>query len=239
VFIGETVEHYPVDGARPCEDGSCISGDFDGWSTLVWVREGGAWKVASWQWVKGGLDAVRDEWNATYREGRDFNPQPNKFLVEIVKGRKPGLALDVAMGQGRNALYLASQGWRVTGIDISDEGIRQAREAAAARKLTIEAINANADTWDFGVEKWDLVVLIYAGSDEGVVWRSLKRGGLVVSERAHKDSVPAIGVETGELSALYKDGFTILRDDVVEDVSDWGWRDRVPMKLVRFAAEKR
>jgi 2-polyprenyl-3-methyl-5-hydroxy-6-metoxy-1,4-benzoquinol methylase len=37
------------------------------------------------------------------------------------------------MGQGRNALYLASLGWRVTGIDISDEGIRQAREAAAAR----------------------------------------------------------------------------------------------------------
>jgi SAM-dependent methyltransferase len=239
VFIGETVEHYPRDGALPCEDASCVTGDFDGWNTLVWVRDGGAWKAASWQWVKGGLEADRDEWNAVYREGKEFNPAPSKFLVEVVKGRKPGLALDVAMGQGRNALYLASQGWRVTGIDISDEGLRQAREAAAARKLTIEAINANADTWDYGVEKWDLIVLIYAGCDDNVVKRSLKRGGLVVTEHAHRDMSPRIGVETNAYSDAYKDGFKILRDEVVEDVSDWGWKERIRGKLVRFAAEKR
>ena len=77
VFIGETVEHYPRDGALPCEDGSCVTGDFDGWSTLVWVRDGGAWKAASWQWVKGGLEADREEWNAVYREGTEFNPAPS------------------------------------------------------------------------------------------------------------------------------------------------------------------
>ena len=239
VFLGETVEHYPRDEALPCEDGSCVTGDFDGWNTLVWVRDGSAWKAASWQWVKGGLDADREEWDATYREGKDFNPAPNKFLVEMVKGRKPGLALDVAMGQGRNALYLASQGWRVTGIDISDEGLRQAREAAAARKLTIEAINANADTWDFGVEKWDLVVMIYAGADDKAVKRSLKRGGLVVSEVFHKDQNPRIGAESDTFSTAYSDGFTILRNDVVEDVGDWSWKERTRGKLVRFAAEKR
>ncbi len=238
VFIGETVEHYPRDGALPCEDGSCVTGDFDGWNTLVWVRDGAAWKAASWQWVKGGLDADREEWNAVYREGKEFNPAPNKFLMEMVKGRKPGLALDVAMGQGRNSLYLASQGWHVTGIDISDEGLRQAREAAAARKLTIEAINANADTWDFGIEKWDLIVLTYAGCDEKVVKRSLKPGGLVVSELAHKDMNPRIGIEADTLSSAYKDGFTILRNEVVEDVGDWAWKDRIRGKLVRFAAEK-
>jgi hypothetical protein len=48
VFIGETVEHYPVDDTRPCEDwGRCIDGDFDGWNTIVWVRDSGTWKVAS------------------------------------------------------------------------------------------------------------------------------------------------------------------------------------------------
>jgi protein-L-isoaspartate O-methyltransferase len=238
VFIAETVEHYPRDGALPCEDGSCITGDFDGWSTLVWVRDGNAWKVASWQWVKGGIEAERDEWDAVYREGTAFNPAPNNFLVEMVKGRKPGLALDVAMGQGRNALYLASRGWRVTGIDISDEGLRQARKAAAARKLAIEAINADADTWDYGVEKWDLIVLSYAGCDENVVKRSLKPGGLVVAEVAHKDLNPRIGAETDAFSVAYKDGFKILRNEVVEDVSDWGWKERTRGKLVRFAAEK-
>ena len=136
------------------------------------------------------------------------------------------------MGQGRNALYLASQGWRVTGIDISDEGLRQAREAAAARHLTIEAINANSDTWDFGVEKWDLVVLIYAGGDDNMVKRSLKRGGLVVTERAHKDTNPRIGVETGAFSAAYAGGFKILRDEVVEDVSDLGVEGLDPRQAV-------
>jgi SAM-dependent methyltransferase len=185
------------------------------------------------------FDELRLEERDVVLKRLDYNPQPSKFLMEMVKARKPGLALDVSMGQGRNALYLASQGWRVTGIDISDEGIRQAREAAVARKLTIEAINADANTWDYGVEKWDLVVLIYTSCDEKVVRRSLKRGGLVVSERAHKDSVPAIGVETGEFSAQYKDGFRVLRDEVVEDMSDWAWKDRLRQKLVRFAAEKR
>jgi hypothetical protein len=50
VFLGEAIEHYPPDGARP-------TGDFDGYSTIVWVHEGGGWKAASWQWIKGGLDA--------------------------------------------------------------------------------------------------------------------------------------------------------------------------------------
>jgi SAM-dependent methyltransferase len=236
VYFGEAVEHYPPDGARP-------TGDFDGWSTVVWVREAGGWRAASWQWIKGGLDAARQDWNATYREARDFNPHPNTFLAETVKGRRPGVALDVAMGQGRNALYLASQGWRVTGIDISDEGLRQAREAAAARKLQIDAINTDMDTWDYGYEKWDLVSLIYAGASCDAkklraVQRGLRRGGLVVLEGFHKDAVPAIGCATGEIAAHFKSGFTILRDDVIDDVSDWGNQRGVAQKLVRFAAEK-
>jgi SAM-dependent methyltransferase len=232
VFIGEVVERSPANGARP-------AADVDGWSTLVWVREDGQWKATIWQWARAGLDGSREEWNATFREGTAFNSEPSKFLTEIVAGRKPGAALDVGMGQGRNALYLASQGWNVTGIDISDEGLRQAREAAAKRHLSVETINTDVAAWDFGVEKWDLVALIYSGCDEKMVARlrsSLKKGGLVVVDGFHKDPGPGLGFETGQLSALFRDGFTVLRDDVVEDVSDWG---RQRQKLTRFAAEKR
>jgi hypothetical protein len=141
VYFGEAVEHYPPDGAG-------LTGDFDGWSTVVWIREAGVWRAASWQWIKGGLDAARQEWNETYREGRDFNPQPNKFLAEMVNGRRSGLALDVAMGQGRNALYLASQGWRVTGIDISDEAcVRRARPPALANSKSMPS----TPTWTPGL----------------------------------------------------------------------------------------
>ena len=59
-----------------------------------------------------------------------FNHNPNAFLVECVRNRKPGKALDVGMGSGRNALYLASHGWDVTGFDIADVGVVQARKKA-------------------------------------------------------------------------------------------------------------
>jgi SAM-dependent methyltransferase len=244
VFIGESVEHIPP-GAR-------FTGDYDGTSTLVWVRDGrdgAVWKAAMWHWAKAGLDATRDEWNLTYLYsllGKSptatghYNMEPNRFLVEMVKGRKPGRALDISMGQGRNALYLASQGWQVTGIDISDEALREAREAAAARKLVVEMINADEATWDYGIDRWDLLVMTYGGCGDNRIEdcrRSLKRGGLVVGEFFHKDANPRIGVATGELSASFKDGFKVLREDTVEDVSDWG-NQKDPEKLVRFAAEK-
>src|SRR5215831_21041860 len=53
-----------------------------------------------------------------------FNHHPNAFLVECVRNRKSGKALDVGMGSGRNALYLASHGWDVTGFDIANVGYR-------------------------------------------------------------------------------------------------------------------
>jgi protein-L-isoaspartate O-methyltransferase len=234
VFLGRSVEHFPPDGAMPV-------GDFDGWTTLVWAAEGGAFKLVSCQWVKAGLEADREQWNATYREGKRVNPRPSQLLVETVRGREPGRALDVGIGQGRNAVFLASQGWKVTGIDISDEGLRQARESAAARGVAIEAIQADADTWDYGDVRWDLVALIYMGCDAKLVSslrRSLKPGGLVVSERFHRDAVSAIGTDPAELAALFADGFEIMRNETVEDMSDWG-NQRVAQKLVKFVARRR
>jgi hypothetical protein len=190
--------------------------------------------------VQTGASAVGWDWNAIYREGRDFNHAPSRFLVEMTAGSKPGVALDVAMGQGRNSLYLASHGWRVTGVDTSEVGIRQAREAAASAGLPVEAVVADEDSWDYGVDRWDLVVLVYSGCDAKLVAslrRALRRGGLVVFEGFHKDAASEIGWATGEIRALFKDGFTVLRDEVVDEVSDWG-NQRTSDKLVRFAARR-
>ncbi len=234
-FIGEAVVSLVMDDA-----GSPMT--FDGWNTLVWVREGLDWKVAHWQWQKAGLDADRDRWNEEYRRGIAFNPEPNQLLVDTVKGRPKGVALDLLMGQGRNTVYLASQGWKVTGIDISDTGIRIARENAAKKNVVIDAVEADVDTWDLGRERWDLVTMIYAGTDHAMLERiktALKKGGVIVVEVFHKSStfgVGSSGFETGELAPLFKDGFEILRDDVVEDRADWGLQ---PTKLVRFVAQKK
>jgi SAM-dependent methyltransferase len=234
VFFGAATNHRPRDDAGAPREA-------DGFSTIVWSLEPGGAKAVHWQWTKGGVAAERARWNDTFRDGRDFSVEPSAFLRDVVRARKPGVALDVAMGQGRNTLFLASQGWRVTGIDISDEGLRLAREAAVARKLSFDAINADATTWDYGTDKWDLVALIFSGCDEKRVKSlrtSLKRGGIVVVEGYHHDAAPAIGYETGALAAMFKDGFVVLRDETVDDVSDWGRRDGTRDKLVRFVAQK-
>jgi SAM-dependent methyltransferase len=208
--------------------------------TLVWAAEGGSWKLIHLEGEDSGIEAERARWNEAFRSGTGFNLQPNKFLMEVAKTRKPGLALDMGVGQGRNALFLASQGWKVTGVDISDEGVRIAQEAAKTAGLTLETVVQDADAWDWGTDKWDLVCLIYMGGQEwvGKVRQSLKKGGVVVLEYFMASDVASLGIggfKPGELPELFKDGFKVLRYEEVEDVADYSLRK---LKLVRFVAEK-
>src|SRR5690349_15424691 len=70
---------------------------------------------------------LKEWWNSVFAGTEiPFNHQPNAFLLKSVQGKTPGTALEIGMGQGRNTIAMARLGWDVTGIDISDEGIRQA-----------------------------------------------------------------------------------------------------------------
>lgn len=235
VFVGEAKEHAA---------GNDVHGgtEYVGWYMLVWSREGDAYKLASWTWQLAGAGEHRAWWNASFRgEGVGFDKEPNHLLVETVAKLRPGTALDVAMGQGRNALYLASRGWKVTGVDFSDEGMRLARESAAARHLTLDTVNADLDKFDFGTDKWDLVTFLYVPQHAGWIeraQRSVKRGGLFVLEFFHRADGEAAdqGYATGELAALFKDGWDIQRDEVVDTTPDWG-EDHATM--VRFVARKK
>jgi SAM-dependent methyltransferase len=75
-----------------------------------------------------------------------YSRAPTAFLVESVRGVKPGAALDVGMGAGRNALYLAGLGWDVTGFDIAKAGVRQARERARQLGVRLNAVVAGKPT---------------------------------------------------------------------------------------------
>lgn len=232
IYTGQTTATLTSPNAKPVKS--------ELWATLVFVDSGGRWQLAHLQTMDGGLEAERAMWNKVFRTGLGFNVNPNKLLMETVQGMKPGRALDVGMGQGRNALYLASKGWQVTGVDIADEGIRIANDAAAREGLKLETVVHDIATYDWGKDKWDLVCFIYAGGRDEVskVRESLKKGGLVVLEYFHVDgakgSAPG-GFKTGELPALYKDGFKVLRYDEVEDIADYGMQK---VKLVRFVAQK-
>jgi hypothetical protein len=226
LFVGEAKEH---------QAGNDVHGgyDMDGSYSLVWCREGGAYKIAFWSWRLAGTGAERASWNEIFRNGTGFSKEPNQLLVDTVAKVKAGAALDIAMGQGRNALYLASRGWKVTGVDFSDEGVRAAREAAAARRLQLDAVNADLNAYDLGVAKWDLVTMIYAPDDRALLERvakSMRPGGLFVLE-GFDDSFAG-----GKLEGVFKDGFEVLRDEVIETTPDWK-TDRAKVK--RFVVRRR
>ena len=101
-------------------------------------------------------------YDKVYEGAPDFQTDPNRLLVDAIASRKPGKALDVGMGQGRNTLFLAKHGWQVTGFDVSAAGLAKARTAASAQGLAIDAVLASDEEFPFGRDQWDLIALLYA-----------------------------------------------------------------------------
>ena len=171
-----------------------------------------------------------DRWNRILTaEKPAFNTQPNAFLVEMVKGRLPGAALDVGMGQGRNALYLAQQGWSVTGFDPADKAVAQANANAAKLGVKLTTVVQGSEDFDFGESRWDLIVLSYVTVRDITdrVVRALKPGGIVVVEAFHRDVTrqrPVGGgvvFDSNELLTLFAK-LRVLRYEDADATSDFG-----------------
>lgn len=79
------------------------------------------------------------DWNARYSEpGYAYGTQPNLFLVESVHRIPRGPVLSLGEGEGRNAVFLASQGYAVHAVDGSPVGLAKARALASDRGVQIE-----------------------------------------------------------------------------------------------------
>jgi len=183
------------------------------------------------------------EYDSIYRgeAGDVFSRKPNAFLAEMVRSRKPGSALDVGMGQGRNSIYLAQQGWQVTGIDESDEGVRQAKQEATRLGVAIRAEVTDFEKFNFGENRWDLIVLIYEPTKAIApkVARALKAGGAVIVEDRHVDTRrvwPAGAFTDNELLSQFP-GLRTLRYEDVWALPDWSAK-KINERLVRLMAEK-
>jgi SAM-dependent methyltransferase len=104
----------------------------------------------------------REDWNRRHgKSGQLFGVDPNRFLVAEVDGLAPGRALDLACGAGRNAVWLAEQGWQVTGVDFSDVAIDNARRLAGDRGVAVEWLVADLGEWEPAANAFDLVVVLY------------------------------------------------------------------------------
>ena len=177
-------------------------------------------------------EGVRLLWDKVYAgKNRIFADRPTELLVRSVEERAAGSALDVGMGQGRNALFLALNKWRVSGFDPSAEGVRQAQERARSLGVTIDTTVTTDDQFDFGQNRWDLIVIAYVRNltraDADRFWSALRPGGIVVYENA---------AATGnEVLGAFMD-YRILRWEEVVDAPDWGVGGKI--RIQRLVAEK-
>ena len=104
----------------------------------------------------------RDHWDRKYTETELlWSAEPNRFLVAEVADLAPGRGLDLACGEGRNALWLAGRDWRVTAVDFSEVAIARARERAAREQLDVEFVCADLLEYEPEPGAFDLVLVFY------------------------------------------------------------------------------
>lgn len=133
----------------------------------------------------------RDFWNGKFNDPKtQFKREPSRLLIDATRDRKPGSAIDLGMGEGRNAIYLAQHGWQVTGVDLADAGVAQAKTRAAELHVNLTAVVDSLDHYDLGKHRWDLIAMFYVhawyhGAKSANMARlkeALKPGGLLVVE---------------------------------------------------------
>jgi 2-polyprenyl-3-methyl-5-hydroxy-6-metoxy-1,4-benzoquinol methylase len=101
-------------------------------------------------------------WDQEYdREEYVYGKLPNDFLADHFKAIPKGKVLMLAEGEGRNAVFLAKQGYSVTAVDISPVGLRKAERLAKESGVTIETICADLSDFDLGEGQWDGIVSIF------------------------------------------------------------------------------
>jgi SAM-dependent methyltransferase len=104
----------------------------------------------------------RHAWNERYSaEELIWRAEPNQFLVTEVSALPPGRALDLACGEGRNAVWLAKRGWTVTGVDFSDVGLKKAARMAAENGVEVEWVESDVLDYEPLPGGFDLVIVFY------------------------------------------------------------------------------
>lgn len=106
------------------------------------------------------LDQKR--WDERFKgKGFAFGKEPNPFLKKHIRLLPKGKALDIATGEGRNAVFLAQQGFDVDAVDISGAGLKKAQKLAREIGVKIHTSFADLNTYQIEKEKYDLIANFY------------------------------------------------------------------------------
>jgi SAM-dependent methyltransferase len=133
---------------------------------------------------------MSDFWDSRYAEAAAndetvWSLEPNAWIASVTRELTPAAAVDLGAGEGRNALWLASLGWKVTAVDFSSVGLDIGRSRAQSLGLDIEWVTADATAW-VSPSPVDLAVMSYLQLTADATSRALRnaaaslaRGGLL------------------------------------------------------------
>ena len=103
-----------------------------------------------------------DDWNRRYGGAElIWTAQANRALMAEAEALQPGRALDIGCGEGRNAVWLATKGWEVTGVDFSSVGLEKGRQLAEAQAVEVDWVLADLRTYHPARQVCDLVIVLY------------------------------------------------------------------------------
>lgn len=103
-----------------------------------------------------------EDWNRRYAAADlVWSAEPNRFVAAALDGLPPGRALDLASGEGRNALWLAGKGWQVTAIDYAQVAVDKGRERARREGLEVDWTVGDVLAYRPPAEGFDLVLIAY------------------------------------------------------------------------------
>jgi SAM-dependent methyltransferase len=174
-----------------------------------------------------------DIWNQRYSETElMWSAGPNTFVEQLCRDLTPGRSIDLAAGEGRNAIWLAEHGWDSTAVDYSDVAIDRARQIAAKRGVAITAEVADLTTYEPAAGGYDLVLVAYLQLPDDQLTPILRRaaaavapGGtflLVGHDRENLEhgyggpQHPDVLTSPDQVVAAIGDGFEVDRSEVAE-----------------------
>ncbi|HEX5584838.1 class I SAM-dependent methyltransferase [Gaiella sp.] len=162
---------------------------------------------------------AREDWNARYAASELlWTAEPNRLFAAEIAGLEPGRALDLACGEGRNAVWLAEQGWRVTAVDFSDVALEKAKRLEASRAVEVEWVLADVLDHEPEARAFDLVALLYLQLPHEQLEQAV---GAAVNAVAPGGTLLVLGHDTRNLREGHggpKDASVLF---TVEDVVSW------------------
>lgn len=198
---------------------------------------------------KEGLLSTGERWDRRYSaEHFIYGVEPVVFLKDQTGRLGKGKALCLAAGEGRNAVYLAQQGFEVVAVDISQSGLEKCTELARGRGVAVQTVVADLREYDMGQSEYDLITDFYYYDPTLIpkVMAALKPGGKFIFQNFSTDQ-PATNrfgprdpeyLVKGNKLLGYFEGYRIrYYEDTVVDLDEG--MHQGPGAVIRLIVEKR